>query len=110
MNMCTILGHRLPTYCGEPVYGQVRAVDGIGRHHADVYADCDRCGTRYLVVKIHLPPPVDEAAIQLRNRNKELERELVETEKTVAALHTLLQKSMGHKDELKIEAALESGR
>jgi len=45
-------------------YGKVvrHGVDGIGREHAVVYAQCDRCGEDYLIIRIHLPK-VDDAAV-----------------------------------------------
>jgi len=64
MLRCKIFGHTPPMYGSTVSYGKVvrHGVDGIGREHAVVYAQCDRCGEDYLIIRIHLPK-VDDAAV-----------------------------------------------
>lgn len=61
--LCKVLGHKPPVYRekgwwspGEE-YGcvVVGATDGTGRTHAKIYGECARCGTEFLVCRIHLP-------------------------------------------------------
>ena len=63
MLTCKILGHTPPMYAGTPSYGRMyrRGADGIGREHGVVYANCDRCGEEYLVIRIHIPKVKDAA-------------------------------------------------
>ena len=57
---CSLFGH-LPAFGyghqeGAGYFEVVAAgVDGINRHHADLYCNCERCGERYRVGKIHIP-------------------------------------------------------
>lgn len=58
--LCRLFGHR-------PAFGygnsksegyfnvEVRGTDGLGRTHAVLYCDCERCGVNYHVGNIHLP-------------------------------------------------------
>lgn len=60
MNLiCKIFGHRAEGYGkwkNEQYLEVMRgAVDGIGRHHASVHAQCDRCNEHYKVGNIHIP-------------------------------------------------------
>lgn len=61
--LCSLFGHQPPVYArkgwyspGEE-YGKVilGPVDGIGRKHAQVEAECARCQTKFIVARIHLP-------------------------------------------------------
>ena len=49
--ICKLLGHKPPVHYGKVIPS---VVDGIGREHAFVEAECPRCGKRYHVVDIHL--------------------------------------------------------
>ena len=60
--LCKMVGHQPPVYApkgwyspGEE-YGRVvrGVVDGIGREHAHVEAQCARCGEKFTVARIHL--------------------------------------------------------
>lgn len=61
--LCAVFGHKPPVYAAKgwwspgEEYGRVKvgAVDGIGRVHAKVVADCARCGTEFCVARIHVP-------------------------------------------------------
>jgi len=60
MNLiCRLFGHRTPYDDYRPgfFYMKVRlnAVDGIGRQHASVYAECKRCGEEFFAGMIHVP-------------------------------------------------------
>lgn len=50
---CTFFGHRADPW----KYGKLREgpVDGIGRIHGDVTAECERCGAKFDVCKVHIP-------------------------------------------------------
>ena len=61
--LCTLFGHQPPVYAekgwyspGEE-YGRIKGVftDGIGQVHAEVVAECARCGKPFLVARVHLP-------------------------------------------------------
>jgi len=56
---CKIFGHKPPAYSrvigGEYMKVSLTEVDGIGRQHAHVNAECSRCGENFLVGKIHVP-------------------------------------------------------
>lgn len=56
--LCKLLGHQPPHYFGNVHYGRVirGGIDGLGVEHASVEAECERCGQRYQIIKIHLPP------------------------------------------------------
>jgi hypothetical protein len=57
--LCALFGHK----SNEDVYdggqyvriGSPQVVDGIGRHHATLYARCPRCGREYRAGSIHIP-------------------------------------------------------
>lgn len=62
--LCQLFGHQPPVYArkgwyspGEE-YGRVLRgpIDGLGAEHAKVEAECARCGDKFIVVRIHLPP------------------------------------------------------
>ncbi len=60
---CYLFGHQPPVYARKgwyspgQEYGKVvkDAIDGIGRRHAKVEAECARCGENFIVARIHLP-------------------------------------------------------
>lgn len=61
--LCRLFGHKPPVYAkkgwyspGEE-YGRVvqTATDGMGQRHGHVDAECARCGSRFIVARIHLP-------------------------------------------------------
>lgn len=60
---CKLFGHKPPVYAEKGWYSpgqeymkvQLDAVDGSGRQHAVIYADCARCGKRFKVGRIHVP-------------------------------------------------------
>lgn len=73
--ICKLLGHKIrPGHYG---YGEryldvtVGPVDGIDRVHADLHTECERCGTRFKVGKIHLPIVDDCIAELLKKSNVE---------------------------------------
>lgn len=59
--ICRMFGH-------EPAHGYNRkagsgyfriasiAIDGMGVEHATLTSECERCGLRYIVGMVHLPP------------------------------------------------------
>ena len=61
--ICKLFGHKPPVYAkkgwyspGEQ-YGYIDkniVIDGIGRRHAEVYAECARCGKDFMLVRVHL--------------------------------------------------------
>jgi len=62
--LCMILGHKPPVYAkkgwyspGEE-YGRLQhcGVDGVGRGHAMVVAECARCEREFIVARVHVPP------------------------------------------------------
>jgi len=61
--LCTLFGHKPPVYAAKgwyspgEQYGKVvlGALDGIGRQHACVEAECARCGDTFTVARIHVP-------------------------------------------------------
>lgn len=63
--LCWMFGHQPPCYTegsgGD--YGQSRVrregIDGCGREHARIEAECPRCNERYQVMRIHVPLPVN---------------------------------------------------
>jgi len=58
--LCKLRGHLFPTdsQWGKP-YLKIEAtsMDGIGRIHAYLTTECDRCGAEYHVANVHLPAP-----------------------------------------------------
>lgn len=55
--ICRVVGHKPPRYGNDAAYGRLilGGVDGIGRCHAHVEAECDRCGERFVVIRVHMP-------------------------------------------------------
>lgn len=56
--ICQMKGHQFPrdSEWGKPylrINGSV--IDGIGRIHAHLFAECARCGKQYHVANVHLP-------------------------------------------------------
>ena len=57
--LCAMFGHKPPCESKNPggdyavVYGDYE--DGVHRRHAEIYADCVRCGKTYRVCRIHIP-------------------------------------------------------
>lgn len=65
--LCKLFGHKQPLgWLGGPKYFDVvpRTVDGLGTEHAELYCECSRCDTRYLVGKVHLPGRLKEKRLQ----------------------------------------------
>lgn len=57
--LCAVFGHRTSGDefdGGEYMKVERRAIDGIGRHHAQITTDCKRCGEKFRVGMVHLPP------------------------------------------------------
>lgn len=42
---------------GGPAYGVIRVTttDGMGTTHSDILIECDRCGEKFVVCKVHMP-------------------------------------------------------
>ncbi len=60
MLLCKLFGHRPAFGYGHSEgqgYFQIieNARDGIGRQHAGLFCDCERCGENYKVGNIHIP-------------------------------------------------------
>jgi hypothetical protein len=60
--LCSIVGHQPPVYAkkgwyspGEE-YGKLvlGVIDGTGRQHAFLHAECARCGTVFMVARVHV--------------------------------------------------------
>lgn len=54
--MCQLFGHKWEGgWYGSYPYLEAKqgAVDGIGRHHIQLYCKCDRCGNKYHIASIH---------------------------------------------------------
>lgn len=68
--LCKIFGHTFRPNR----YGSVRryAIDNIGREHATVFAECDRCDEKFDLCHIHLPERAAETKV--RERLTEAER------------------------------------
>ena len=58
--ICRLKGHVFPrdSIWGKP-YLRIHSttIDGIGRIHAYLDGECDRCGEWYHVANVHLPKP-----------------------------------------------------
>lgn len=56
--ICKLFGHKPPIYSNNAggEYGtlQYNEIDGIGRQHASLYANCPRCGVSYHVMNTHV--------------------------------------------------------
>jgi hypothetical protein len=58
--LCWLFGH-VPAYGYGDAPGRgyfdvhVSVVDGVGRQHATLHCECERCGTNYQVGMIHVP-------------------------------------------------------
>ena len=71
--LCKWFGHMLPCYRQEgwyspgEMYGQMIGgnVDGIQRVHVDLWAECDRCGDKFQVMKAHVPGEVMKTCYQI---------------------------------------------
>lgn len=56
--LCAIFGHKPQEHVHSGAeYMRVMAsgIDGIGRRHAWLYAECQRCGKEYSAGKCHIP-------------------------------------------------------
>jgi len=62
---CFLFGHQPPIYAkkgwfspGEEYAKEIRVgpTDGIGRVHAAIVSACPRCGYKFTLCRIHLPP------------------------------------------------------
>jgi hypothetical protein len=74
--LCKLFGHKTPT-AGYSQYGRFtssKAIDGIGREHAEVQYECLRCEEYISICMVHLPKRFSE--LELERRCADLEKTL----------------------------------
>lgn len=72
--LCSMFGHKQNKgWYGDGLYGEIvpASTDGIGRIHAFITADCDRCGKSYTLARLHLNSPTILAALAALNGGRE---------------------------------------
>jgi hypothetical protein len=58
--LCRLFGHKRNIgWYGDGLYGDIQlwGIDGVGRAHASIVAECDRCGETYTLARLHVNSP-----------------------------------------------------